>query len=102
MTDLNKALSEISTIRGHIARNAEFRGYGPATLAVTGLLALVASALQGELLRKPERAIVAYLGIWVATASISLTIISIETVARARRLHHGFAGHMIHSAMEQF
>jgi len=102
MTDLNKALSEISTIRGHIARNAEFRGYGPATLTLTGVFAIAAALLQAELLKAPERDITAYLAIWVATAAISLTIISIETVARARRLHYGFAGPMIHSAMEQF
>ncbi len=102
MTDLNKALSEISTIRGHIARNAEFRGYGPATLTLTGVFAIVAAGLQADLLKAPERDIAAYLAIWVATAAVSLTIISIETVARTRRLHSGFAGLMIHSAMEQF
>ena len=39
MSELQKALSEISAIRGHLARGAEFRGYGPSTLAATGLLA---------------------------------------------------------------
>jgi hypothetical protein len=102
MTDLNKALSEISTIRGQIARNAEFRGYGPATLTATGILAIIAALAQAGWLKAPERDIATYLAIWVATASLSLILISIETVARARRVHFGFAGQMIHSAMEQF
>ena len=45
MTDLHKALSEISEIRGQIARGAEFRGYGPATLTVTGILALLVAVV---------------------------------------------------------
>ena len=102
MTDLHKALSEISAIRGQIARGAEFRGYGPATLTATGVLALLAAAAQGHWLKAPERDIAAYLSIWIATAALSLIIISVETITRARRVHSGFAKQMVHSAAEQF
>jgi hypothetical protein len=102
VTDLHKALAEIHLIRGQLARNAEFRGYGPATLAATGALALLAAAVQGHWLRDPGHEIAPYLTIWMATAAVSLFIISIETVVRARRVHSGLAMEMIHSALEQF
>ena len=101
-TDLHKALSEISAIRGHIARGAVFRGYGPITLATTGLLALAAATLQGYWLPAPQRDMVAYLCIWVPTAMLSLLIISVETITRARRLHSGLAAQMMQAAAEQF
>ena len=100
--DLHKALSEISAIRGQIARGAEFRGYGPATLMATGVLALVAALAQACWLKNPEGNIGAYLSIWVPTAAVSLLIISLETFVRARRLHVGLAGQMMQAAAEQF
>lgn len=102
VTDLHKALAEIHAIRGQLARGAEFRGYGPATLAATGILALVAAMAQAQWLKNPGRAIGVYLAIWIGTAVVSLTIISIQTVTRARRVHSGLALEMIHSAGEQF
>src|ERR1039457_5016586 len=44
VTDLHKALAEIHSFRGQLARNAEIRGYGPATLAATGALAPLAAS----------------------------------------------------------
>jgi hypothetical protein len=102
MTDLHKALSDISAIRGQIARGAEFRGYGPATVSATGVLAALAAAVQGYWLKDPASEITGYFSIWVATAALSLSIISVETITRARRLHCGFARQMVHAAAEQF
>jgi hypothetical protein len=102
ITDLHKALSEISAIRGQIARGAEFRGYGPATVTATGVLALLAALAQSYWLKHPERDVAAYLSIWVPTAALSLLIISLETIVRARRLHSGLAGRMMQAAAEQF
>ena len=42
MNDLYKALGDISSIRRQMASTTEFRGYGPATLATTGLFAILA------------------------------------------------------------
>jgi hypothetical protein len=100
--DLHKALSEISAIRGQIARGAEFRGYGPATLTATGVLALLAALVQAHWVPAPQQAILPYLGIWVPTAALSLLIIAVETITRARRLHCGLAAQMVQSAAEQF
>ena len=46
MNELNKALGDISNIRMQVARSTDFRGYGPATLAATGVLALAAATAQ--------------------------------------------------------
>jgi hypothetical protein len=101
-TDLHKALSEISAIRGQIARGAVFRGYGPITLATTGLLAFAAALLQAYWVPAPQGDMVGYLAIWVPTAALSLLIISVETITRARRLHCGLAAQMMQAAAEQF
>ena len=53
MKDLERALADITAIRSQLARGTEFRGYGPATVAATGLLALLAAALQAILLPDP-------------------------------------------------
>jgi hypothetical protein len=102
VTDLHKALAEVHAIRAQMARGMEFRGYGPATLATTGVLALLAAVVQAHWLNNPERDIMTYLAIWIATAAVSVIIIGIETVTRARRIHSGLAMVMIHSAVEQF
>ena len=46
MKDLERALADITAIRSQMARGTQFRGYGPVTVATTGLLALLAAALQ--------------------------------------------------------
>lgn len=102
MTDLYKTLAEIDVIRHQIARTTEFRGYGPATIAATGVAAFLAAALQSQWLTHPARDVGAYLAIWIATAALSLIIISVETITRTRRAHPVLARHMIHSAVEQF
>jgi hypothetical protein len=102
MDDLNKALGEISSIRRQMARSTEFRGYGPATLATTGLLAVLASLAQTLWLSDPANHILAYLGIWVTTAIVSAALIGVQTVTRTHRIHSGMEDEMIHMAVEQF
>jgi hypothetical protein len=102
VTELQKALAEISAIRGQLARGMEFRGYGPGTLAGTGILALLAAGAQALWLRNPAQAVNAYLALWVGTAALSLGVIAVETFARARRVHSGLAMQLIHAALEQF
>jgi hypothetical protein len=102
MRDLERALADITAIRSQMARGALFCGYGPATVAATGVLALAAGALQSLWLPDPARDIVAYLVLWIVTAAISVVLIGIEMVARTRRIHTGFADEMLRAATEQF
>jgi hypothetical protein len=102
MPDVREALSEIRSIRGHMARYTEFRGYGPFTLTGTGVLAIVLASLQKlwaiDLEHEPAR----FLAMWIAAAAVSLAFVGIETFARARRIHSTLAMQMLHAALEQF
>jgi len=102
MLHLRDALAEISLIRSHLARGAEFHGYGPTTHAATGLLAFAAAAAQHAWVPHPTHTLASYLALWIAVAVVALTLIGIETVTRARRIHSGLAMEMLHLAVEQF
>jgi hypothetical protein len=102
MNDLNKALGDISSIRRQMARSTEFRGYGPATLAGTGVLAVSAAGLQAVWLPDPANHISAYLSIWIWTAILSAASIGVQMYTRTRRIHSGMADEMIRMAVEQF
>jgi len=102
MEELDRALADITAIRSQLARGTEFRGYGPMTVAATGVVAVAAAGLQALWLPDPGSDLLAYVAIWVATAAISILLIGIEMVARSRRIHSGLADAMIHAATEQF
>jgi hypothetical protein len=102
MNDLNKALGDISSIRRQMARSTEFRGYGPATLASTGVLAISAAGAQKLWLPDPENHISTYLSIWIVTAVLSAALIGAQMYTRTRRIHSGMADEMIRMAVEQF
>jgi len=102
MDDLNKALTDISSIRRQMARSTEFRGYGPATLAATGCFALIAALAQSRWLPDPAAHRSAFLACWVTTAIISAALIGTQMHTRTRRIHSGMADEMIRMAVEQF
>jgi hypothetical protein len=102
MNDLNKALADIAAIRIQMARGAEFRGYGPITVAATGFLALIAAAIQALWLPDPLANAFDYLALWIVTAALSVALVGLEMVARSRRIHSGLADEMIYAATEQF
>jgi hypothetical protein len=102
MNDLNRALGEISSIRRQMARSTEFRGYGPATLAATGGVAMVAAAAQSVWLADPANHLAAYLSIWISIAILSAALIGAQMFTRSRRMHSGLADEMIRMAVEQF
>src|SRR3954468_7377583 len=101
MMDLDKALADITAIRSQMARGTEFRGYGPITVAATGVLALLAAGLQAAWLPVPEAHVLAYIALWVAAATLSVVLVGAEMIARSRRIHKGLADEMIHAASEQ-
>jgi hypothetical protein len=102
MNDLNRALGDISSIRRQMARSTEFRGYGPATLAATGLIAVLAAGVQALLLPDPASHISTYLGIWICTAALSAALTGVQMYTRTRRMHSGMSQEMMHMAVEQF
>src|SRR5882762_5839020 len=102
MRDLDKALADIFAIRSQIAAGTAFRGYGPATVAATGGLALLTALFQFLWLDDPTSHPLAFFSGWAATALVSGAMIWIEMLARSRRHHSGLADAMIHQAVEQF
>jgi hypothetical protein len=102
MNDLNRALGDIHSIRRQVAHSTEFRGYGPATLACTGALALTAATAQSMWVPDVAHHLVPYLAIWIVTAILSAAMIATEMLARTQRIHSGLADEMIRMAVEQF
>ncbi|MES2392129.1 MAG: hypothetical protein V4555_10850 [Acidobacteriota bacterium] len=102
MNDLNRALSDITSIRRQMAAAAEFRGYGPAALASTAALAIAAALLQPRIVPDPVHHLRTYLFLWLATAILSATLMAVEMVRRAHRIHTHLANEMLRQAVEQF
>src|SRR5262249_33593004 len=100
--DLDKALADIIAIRSQLAAGTAFRGYGPAAVAATALVALITCVLQYFLLDDPTHHPLTFLFGWAAAALLAAMMIFIEMVARSRRHHSGLADAMIHQAVEQF
>jgi|SRR5882724_10452955 len=102
MKDLERALADITAIRSQMARGTQFRGYGPVTVAATGLLALLAAALQALTLPEPAASPLGYLALWVGMAVVAVILAAAEMVARTRRVHGGLADEMLYAAAEQY
>jgi len=102
MRDLDRALADIVAIRTQLARETRFHGYGPATLAVTGVLALLMTAAQIGWLDDPTSHPGTYFALWMATAIVAVALVAVETVTRSRRLHSRLADELIYNAIQQF
>lgn len=87
MRDVDRALSDIQTIRDQVARSSVFRGFGPEVLAATGVIALAWGAVQVIFLSdgalSPQRFVLQ----WAGVAVIASGLMGIEAVRRARALH---------------
>lgn len=102
MSELHRALGDIESIRRQVASSTEFRGYGPAALAATGLLAVVGALVQALAVPEPAARPAAYLAVWVATAACSVALAGVTMWTRSRRLHSGLSDVMIGMAVQQF
>src|SRR5271169_6494491 len=102
MRDLDKALADIIAIRSQLAAGTAFRGYGPAAVAATGVVALVTAILQSYWLDDPVHNPIAFFAGWAAAAMLSAVMILVEMRARSHRHHSGLADAMIYQAIEQF
>ena len=101
LSDLRQALAEINAIRTQVARDTQFRGYGPMSIAASGILALLVAAVQSGF-TKDGRDFLPFLLVWVSTALIAVGLTATEMIRRTRRVHSGLANEMIHAAVEQF
>jgi hypothetical protein len=102
MTELRQALDDINAIRSQVARGTQFRGYGPLSVAATGILAMLVAAAQTRWAPASEHNLKFFLSIWISTAAVAVLLSALETLFRVRRVHHGLALEMIQAAVEQF
>jgi hypothetical protein len=102
MTELRQALDDISAIRTQVARGTQFRGYGPLSIAASGILAMLVAAAQARWIQSSEHDLRLFLLVWISTAAIAVVLSALETVFRVRRVHSGLALEMIQAAVEQF
>jgi hypothetical protein len=102
MSELNRALFEIRSIRRQVARTTEFRGYGPSTLLATAIVALLTGAAQAHWLPEPAPHPVQYVALWLTTGIFCAALIVTQMLTRANRLHSGMADEMIRMAVAQF
>src|SRR6202042_3993558 len=102
MTELRQALDDINAIRSQVARGTQFRGYGPLSIASSGILALAVAATQARWALGSEHDLRLFLLVWISTAAVAVFLSAVETVFRVRRVHSGLAVEMIQAAAEQF
>ncbi len=102
MSELNQALLEIRSIRRQVAQTTEFRGYGPATLFATAIVALLAGGAQARWLPEPWLRPTHYVTLWLSTGVFCAALIATQMLRRANRLHSGMADEMIRMAVAQF
>ena len=100
MLELRQALEDISAIRSQVARGTQFRGYGPLSVASSGILALGVAAAQARWPTDGNTKV--FLLVWISTAAVAVFLAALETIARVRRVHSGIAMEMIQAAVEQF
>ncbi|MDH5556729.1 MAG: hypothetical protein OEZ03_05215 [Alphaproteobacteria bacterium] len=102
MRDVDRALADIANIRSQLAVGTMFRGFGPAVMAVTGLLSIVTAGVQSIWSETLAADPLILLGGWVATAVVCAALIVAEMLARSRRHHGGLADAMIWNAIQHF
>jgi len=101
VSDLRQALAEINAIRTQVARDTQFRGYGPISIAASGILALAVAAVQSGITGN-SRDFFAFFLVWATTALVAVGLTATEMIRRSRRVHTGLANEMIQAAVEQF
>lgn len=102
MTDLDQALVDIRELRRQVASTSEFRGYGPWTMWATAVVALLAGGAQALWVRHPGLHPIHYFAVWAVAAALSISLIAVQALTRAHRMHSAMAGEMIRMAAEQF
>jgi hypothetical protein len=102
MTNLNRALVDIRSIRKQVAQTSEFHGYGPLTLSATALVAVLAGVAQSRWLSEPAAHPVQYVALWLTTGIVCAALIATQMLTRAHRMHSSMADDMIRLAVAQF
>ena len=82
---LNDALTQIAEIRSQVERTRVYRGYRSVPVAISGVLAVGAAAVQNWFVRTPLDQIHLYVAIWFCAAVLSVLAAGGEIATRYRR-----------------
>ncbi|MCU0704184.1 MAG: hypothetical protein MUF18_09445 [Fimbriiglobus sp.] len=100
--ELRDALSQIAEIRARVAAAERFRGYRAGPVAVTGLVAVVAAALQPLLVPDPAERVTAWLWLWLGTAAVAGAVAGSGIWLRHRRTSDRLTKELTWLAVGQF
>jgi hypothetical protein len=100
--EVHEALQQIDAIRAQVARTEIFRGYKAATIGATGVLGLIAAALQSVWISEPASQVGRYLQLWIGVAALSIAIVATELIARWLRTDSPLERGKTQRAVEQF
>lgn len=101
MRELNRALADILEIRAQIAAGTAFRGYGPTTVALTGVIGFATATAQSVWPSLFAYSAQAYIICWIVTGCVCTAAIRLEMQGRSQRLHSHLADTLIGQALEQ-
>ena len=82
--ELQKALSQISTIHAQVLRSEVFRGYRAVTMAATGGICLLAASMQATFM--PAQDHVGFVLFWLLVASVCAGICATDLIMSTRHL----------------
>lgn len=100
--ELREALTQITEIRLQLARTEVFRGYRSLTVAMSGVVAMLAALVQSVAIVDPGAQVGAYLAIWIVAAILSWLAAAGEMIVRARRARSELSRELTWLALEQF
>ena len=100
--ELREALQQISDIRQQMSRSELFRGYRSLTVGASGVLGLLAAAVQARWVEDPASDLGRYLVLWVGVAALSTVVAGVELVLRVLKSESGITRDMTRLAVEQF
>lgn len=80
MSELQRALLQVSEIRAQVSKAETFRGYRSATIGFSGLLACVAAGCQALWFTDPAGYVERWLTLWIGVAIVSVIVIGGEMV----------------------
>src|SRR5215813_2017813 len=100
--ELREALTQITEIRLQLARTEVFRGYRAMPVAFSGMVAVLAAAVQAATIGDPVSQIGSYLALWIGAAVISALAAGLEMMVRARNAASTLTRELTYLAVEQF
>jgi hypothetical protein len=98
---LRQALVDIAEIRSQIARTEQCRALRSASVGFSGVLALIAAAVQRVWIADPQQQIERYLGLWTFTAVLGFAVPASRLVLRYYRSESALVRRVTLLAFEQ-